>query len=59
MIYDSKPGISRIRPAGQIRPAKLFHSAGEDILSVKKKQYIYEKFVDLVECNISRNNNIT
>jgi len=27
--------------------------AREDILSIMKKKYIYEKFLDVVECNIS------
>jgi len=43
-----------------MRPAKPFHPAREAILSMIKNniQYTYEKFVDLVEYNIFRNNHI-
>jgi len=34
-------------------------SGRKDSLLIMKKQYIYENTVDLVECNILRNNNIT
>jgi len=62
-----RAGVSKLRPAGQIRPAKLFHPAREgissgrtatDILSIMKIQYIYETFVDLVERNLFRKNHI-
>jgi len=45
--FYSKARVSKLRPAGQIRPAKPFHPAREDILSIMKNQYIYEKFTDL------------
>jgi len=32
----SKSGVSKLRPAGQIRPVKPFHLAREAILSMKK-----------------------
>jgi len=35
------------------------NTAREAVLSIIKKQYIYVKLLDLVECNISRNNYIT
>jgi len=56
----SIPGVSKLRPAGQMRPAKPFYPAREAILSMMKKYYTvtYEKFVDVVEYNISRNNHI-
>jgi len=43
-----------------MRPAKPFYPAREAILSMMKKYYTvtYEKFVDVVEYNISRNNHI-
>jgi len=42
------------------RLTKVFISSGRvGILSIMKKEYIYETFVDLVECNLFRNNNIT
>jgi len=41
------------------RLTKVFISSGRvDILSIMKKQYIYETFVDLVECILFRNSNI-
>ena len=43
----------------QIRPTKLFQSATKHIFPIIKKQYIYEKCVHLVECNIFRKNHIT
>jgi len=33
----NRAGVSKLRPAGQIRPAKPFHPAREDILSKMKK----------------------
>ena len=56
----SNSGVSKLQPAGQMRPAKPFHPAREAILSMIKNniQYTYEKFVDLVEYNIFRNNHI-
>jgi len=40
------PGVSKLwRPAGQIRPAKPFHPAREDILSIMKKEKIYKSFL--------------
>jgi len=32
-----RPGVSKLHPAGQIMPAKPFHLACKDILSVMKK----------------------
>ena len=32
-----RPGVSKLRPAGQIRPAKPFHPAREAVLSMMKK----------------------
>jgi len=40
----------------KLRPAKPFHPALKNILSVTAKCYFHESFVDLVECSISRNN---
>jgi len=61
----SRSGVSKLRPAGQIWPVKPFYPAREgissgriDILSIMKKQYTYETFVDLVEYNLFRNNHI-
>ena len=51
-------GVSKLCPAGQMRPAKPFYLACDAILSIMKKWYIYENFFDLVECNIFRNNHI-
>ena len=48
----SKPGVSKLRHAGQVRPAKTF-------CQYWKNNVIYENFIDLVECNITRNNLIT
>jgi len=60
-----KPGASKLRPASQIRPSKPFHPAREtisiarkDVLSILKKQFIYETCVDMIESNITRNNHI-
>jgi len=39
--------------------ARGSNPAYEDILSIMKKTYIYENFIDLVERNISQNNVIT
>jgi len=44
----SDPGVSKLRPAGQIRPAEPFHLASENILAIMKKYYSHEKFVDLL-----------
>ena len=33
---STKAGVSKPRPTGQIRPAKPFHQAREDILSIMK-----------------------
>ena len=41
-----------------IRPAKPFHPAAIHF-AIMKKQFIYEKSVDLVEWKMSRKNNIT
>ena len=65
-LHWAKPGISKLRPpAGQIRPAKLFHptsetilSAGKEALSIIKNWCFYETFAALVKCNIPRNNHI-
>ena len=62
-----KAGVSKLRPAGHIRAAKPFYPTREAILSMTKKimlkkqtaKCVYEKFVDLVEYNIFRNNHIT
>jgi len=35
---STTPGVSKLRPAGQIRPAKPFHPARGDILSITKKK---------------------
>jgi len=44
-------GVSKLRPAKPFQPAaKTVHI---------KKLYIYENFVDLVECSVSGNNHIT
>ena len=56
---SSISGVSKLRPAGQIRLEKPFHQAREVILLIMKKQYNHEKFVDFVEYNTSRNNHIT
>jgi len=46
--------------ARRSNPAREVISFGrKDILSFMEKYYMYEKFVDLVECNIPRNNHIT
>jgi len=37
-----KAGVSKLRPASQIRPTKSF-------LIVKKEYFIFRKFVDLLE----------
>ena len=65
-LHWAKPGVSKLRPpAGQIRPAKLFHptcetilSAGKEALSIIKNWCFYETFAALVKCNIPRNNHI-
>jgi len=59
-LFYLKPVVSKLRPAGQMRPAKPFHPARKAILSMIKNniQYTYEKFIDLVEYNIFRNNHI-
>jgi len=58
--------VSNLQVSGQIWPAKLFQPGHEgissgrvDILSIMKKQYIYETFVDLVECNLFWNSYVT
>jgi len=43
---------------GQIRPAKPFHPACENILSIVIKQCIYEKSADLVGCDTSKKNTL-
>jgi len=47
-------GVSKQRPMGQVRPAKPFHPAHEDIFVNKEKKYIYETFIDFVECSVFR-----
>jgi len=47
----SKPGVSKLQPAGQMRLAKPFHPTRKAIMSNDEKNY--QNFVDLVECNIS------
>ena len=37
MLRPSRPEVSKLRPAGHSRPAKLFHRAREAMLSVMKK----------------------
>jgi len=54
-LNTHKPGISKIRPAGQA--CKGISSGRTDLLSTVKK-YIYETFVDLVDCSISRSNHV-
>jgi len=56
---QSISGFSELWPAGQIRPAEPFHPAAKHILPMMKKLYIYEKCVDVIECDISRKNHIT
>jgi len=36
-MENDKAGVSKLRPAGQIRHAKPFYPAREDILSIMKK----------------------
>jgi len=43
----------------KVESRRLQTTAREGILPTKENNYIYEKFIDLVECNISRNNHIT
>jgi len=37
VTHSFRPGVSKVRPAGQIRPAKPFHPAREAVLSMMKK----------------------
>jgi len=46
--------VSKLRPAGHIQPAKTFHPAYEDILSIMKTQCIYKKFIDFVVQHIPK-----
>jgi len=42
--------LQTLRPVRYIRPMKLFRPASEVVLSIMK--HFFEKFVDLVECEI-------
>ena len=57
MHHISKAGVSKLRPVGHIRPAKLFYPARQDTINDEKMTC--EKFIGLLQCNISHNNNIT
>jgi len=46
--HSLRAGVSFLRPAGQIRPAKTFHPVQEDISSKMRKKCFHETFVDLV-----------
>jgi len=64
LCISIRPRVSKLQAAGQIRPVKPFHPAREATEAYSswglqtKRQYTYEKFVDLVECNLFENNDI-
>jgi len=37
LCYSCSTGVSKLQPAGQMRPAKTFHPAREAVLSMMKK----------------------
>jgi len=41
----SKSGVSKLRPAGQIQPAKPFHPARVDILPIRKNNLTKENLL--------------
>ena len=52
------PAVSKLRPAGQMRPAKSFHPAREAILSMMKK-IMLKKTANVFTKNLSICENIT
>jgi len=58
-MQSLKTKCLQITARGRIRPTKPFYPAREAILWTMEKIYMYEKCVDLMECNTSRNYDIT
>jgi len=57
--YTVKQGHPRYRPRDKSCPRSHFYPAAKIYCQQWKIKYIYKNLVDLVECNISRNNHIT
>ena len=54
LLAPARAGVSKLRPGGKVISSGIKH-----ILSIMTNEYIYKNLVDLIECNISRKNQIT